>query len=85
MKNFLKYIPIIYLGLVTACATTHPDNTTATSALNQCKDPRPEVCTQDYRPVCATLQDGLHKVYSNGCMACSDTMVESWVEGECGN
>ena len=85
MKNTHKYILIIYLGLVTACATSHPDTATAPTTVNQCKDPRPEVCTQDYRPVCATLQDGSHKLYSNGCMACSDANVDSWVEGECGD
>ena len=49
----------------------------------QCEDPRPEVCTMDYRPVCGNLAGGGVKTYSNGCGACSDANVTSWVEGEC--
>ena len=48
-----------------------------------CEDPRPQVCTMDYRPVCANLSDGTRKTYSNGCGACADAAVVSWSEGEC--
>ena len=48
-----------------------------------CTDPRPQVCTQDYRPVCAQLQDGRSKTYSNGCSACADPAVSSYREGAC--
>jgi len=48
-----------------------------------CTDPRPQVCTQDYRPVCARLQDGRSKTYSNGCSACSDPAVSSYRQGPC--
>ena len=48
-----------------------------------CTDPRPQVCTMDYRPVCAQLEDGSFKTYSNGCTACSNHEVIGHVEGEC--
>lgn len=48
-----------------------------------CEEPRPQVCTMDYRPVCGTLADGGVKTYGNGCGACGDAKVTSWVEGEC--
>ena len=48
-----------------------------------CKEPRPQVCTQDYRPVCAVRQDGSFKTYSNGCGACSDPSVNGYREGAC--
>ena len=48
-----------------------------------CKEPRPQVCTQDYRPVCAALPDGDFKTYSNGCSACSDPAVTGYSEGAC--
>jgi len=48
-----------------------------------CEEPRPQVCTMDYRPVCGNLADGSVKTYSNGCGACGDAKVTSWVEGEC--
>ena len=48
-----------------------------------CKDPRPQMCTMDYRPVCGTMTGGEKKTYSNGCSACSDISVLSYVPGEC--
>lgn len=54
------------------------------NAPQHCTDPRPEACTMDYRPVCATLGDGSEKTYSNGCSACSDPQVGHYREGECG-
>ena len=48
-----------------------------------CKDPRPEICTMDYRPVCATKTDGSQATYANGCSACSDPAVVEYREGEC--
>jgi hypothetical protein len=48
-----------------------------------CPEPRPQVCTQDYRPVCAKLQDGSSKTYSNGCTACTDSAVTAYSEGAC--
>jgi hypothetical protein len=59
-----------------------------------CKDPRPEACTAQYDPVCATRDTGLRcitapcpsseqKTMGNACTACSDPKVSGWVKGEC--
>ena len=48
-----------------------------------CTEPRPQVCTQDYRPVCAVLKDGSVQTFSNGCNACSDPAVTGYREGAC--
>ncbi|MCG8634171.1 MAG: META domain-containing protein, partial [Desulfobacterales bacterium] len=48
-----------------------------------CKDPRPEVCTMEYDPVCGEKKDGLMKTYGNGCTACSDQEVIRYRYGEC--
>ena len=58
-------------------------NADETKEMVACKQPRPQVCTQDYRPVCALLQDGGFKTYSNGCNACSDPAVSGYREGAC--
>jgi alkaline phosphatase D len=52
-------------------------------ALVSCPEPRPEVCTQEYRPVCAVRQDGKYRTYSNGCTACTEPEVIGYREGEC--
>ena len=51
--------------------------------MKACTEPRPQVCTQDYRPVCAELQDGNFKTFSNGCSACSDPAVTGYRDGAC--
>ena len=48
-----------------------------------CVEPRPEVCTMDYRPVCARLESGERRTYSNACGACADPEVAASVPGAC--
>jgi hypothetical protein len=59
-----------------------------------CKDPRPEMCTALYDPVCATRDTGIRcitapcpsteqKTMGNSCSACNDPKVMSYVPGEC--
>ena len=48
-----------------------------------CEDPRPEVCTMDYRPVCAVHADGSLATASNACVACSDPSVVGYRTGPC--
>jgi len=54
--------------------------------LTECKEPRPEVCTMDYTPVCGLQRDnGVEqwKTYSNACSACSDSTVIAYVKDAC--
>jgi len=46
-----------------------------------CSDPRPEICTADYDPVCG--DNG--RTYSNRCSACADAAVTYAIPGECGS
>lgn len=48
-----------------------------------CADPRPQMCTQDYRPACGLRRDGSHKTYGNACSACADSEVTSQAAGAC--
>lgn len=59
-----------------------------------CEDPRPQICTRDYRPVCATRDNGIRCVttpcpstetatYGNACDACADPAVYYHQPGEC--
>ena len=69
---------ILSAGLVTGCAQKQ-----ASDNLELCEDPRPQICTREYNPVCATLNDGSRKTYATGCTACSDQAVKGWLAGEC--
>ena len=59
-----------------------------------CEDPRPEMCTYEYRPVCAARDNGIRcvttpcdstdaRTYGNACSACADPKVISYVAGAC--
>ena len=48
-----------------------------------CADPRPQMCTRDYRPACGTRRDGTRRTYGNACTACSDAEVVSQAAGAC--
>ena len=48
-----------------------------------CKEPRPQICTMEYIPVCAKRKDSSFKTYASGCSACSDTSVIKYKAGQC--
>jgi len=60
----------------------------------ECHEPRPEMCTREYRPVCAKRDTGIRCVTtpcpslenvtkSNACTACSDVKVYGYTRGAC--
>jgi hypothetical protein len=60
----------------------------------ECVVPRPELCTREYRPVCALRDLGIRcvtrpcdswetKTFPNACTACADDAVQGWRPGEC--
>jgi len=67
------------LTALTGCGTESNANGSTTA----CEDPRPEVCTADYVPVCGTHNDGTQKTYSNACSACGVAEVQGYSEGAC--
>lgn len=67
---------------LSACATGETPITTDEGG-TICSDPRPQLCTMQYDPVCATLADGSTATYANACGACSDAEVVSHLPGAC--
>ncbi|PLW68352.1 hypothetical protein [Pseudohalioglobus lutimaris] len=67
------------LLLMLAGCQTRP----APSLVTQCEEPRPQVCTMEYSPVCADLVAGGKAHYSSGCNACADDAVGGYLQGEC--
>jgi hypothetical protein len=55
----------------------------AQTAPIMCKDPRPEMCTMQFDPVCAQTADGTKKTASNGCAACGDKSIVAYTRGKC--
>ncbi len=65
------------------CAPVVAPSTTPKLQATVCNEPRPEMCTMDYNPVCGQKSNGSTATYGNGCGACGDKDVISHVAGEC--
>ncbi len=78
-----KVLMVLMLG---ACAsqTIQPDDDASKAAPRiACQDPRPQICTMDYSPVCGELAGGGSQTFSNGCGACAVSNVDGYKPGEC--
>lgn len=67
---------------LTACGNTPTTEPPVVSG-TQCSEPRPQVCTMEYNPVCATLVAGGSKHYASPCNACADDAVAAYQMGAC--
>ena len=76
MRSACAITALLLLG---ACAGQQPERNRVT----QCTQPRPQVCTMEYAPVCATLSAGGQKEYSSACNACADDAVAGYLPGPC--
>ena len=89
----LKSLLILLCVLVSACLAQENQ---AKSGKKQtlCTEPRPQMCTMEYNPVCAVRDTGIRcvttpcpsserKTYSNACSACGDKKVTGFQPGAC--
>lgn len=95
LPNLLRLVALTIS--LTACASPNLSTKNETkSELTPCPEQRPQVCTMDYRPVCATRDTGIRcvaapcpsteqKTYSNACSACADVKVLGHIPDECAN
>ena len=94
----MKLKRVLFLSLMSlmavACVQTKSTPQPAEAGWIECKMPRPEMCTMEYRPVCAVKDTGIrcvttpcpseeHKIYGNACSACTDPKVMGYHVGEC--
>ena len=79
-------IIVLLTGFTTVgCAITQPsgETTMTQSNLVACEDPRPQICTAIYDPVCALTADNSYKTYASACSACGDANVSGHRPGAC--
>ncbi|MDH3671133.1 MAG: hypothetical protein OES46_08190 [Gammaproteobacteria bacterium] len=78
----------ILSGLILLCAVSCSSNRGSRDILDhgltECAQPRPEVCTREYVPVCGRRAGREWKTYSNACTACSDYGVVGYKPNACG-
>ncbi|SMF28296.1 hypothetical protein SAMN02745866_01811 [Alteromonadaceae bacterium Bs31] len=96
-----------FITLLTASsasiANTAPENTAALAAAVKpvqvdaeidCTEPRPKICTREYRPVCASKHtqaqcvaepcpETVQQTYATACTACADPEVTRYTPGKC--
>lgn len=88
MPKLNLFLPILGLAscMLLACGEKEqiasPPGQAPAAPAGACQEPRPEICTMDYQPVCG-YGDKHQKTYSNGCSACADASVLGWVQGAC--
>lgn len=87
MPSLIAALLVLFAVLMIniGCTSTidKAENQSKPELLTQCTEPRPEICTMEYDPVCATHEDGSSKTYSTGCTACSHKEVMGYNSGEC--
>jgi hypothetical protein len=76
------FITFLLLSAISfGCSATKADKD-----ISMCTDPRPEVCTMDYTPVCGLRNVAGKeewKTYSNACSACSNPTVTGYKKDAC--
>ena len=76
------------------CGASDTDGSTDAAVNVECQDRRPQICTQEYVPVCALRDTGVRCVttpcpstervtYGNACQACLESDVLGYEPGEC--
>jgi hypothetical protein len=98
--NFINRVIFgLYLAVYIIACTSHAGNESSITEVTpkqiiECTEPRPQICTREYMPVCATKDTGTRCVttpcpatkkvtYATGCTACADPMVLGYMPGEC--
>ena len=94
MIKALIYIAVLIFAISISSCTSKHNSAEPTGMATNCTAPRPEACTADYQPVCATRDNGVRCVttpcestematYSNSCSACADNRVFEYQDGAC--
>jgi len=76
-------IPVLYLMTTLLLVSGCQSSPVQIENKLVCKNPRPEICTMNYLPVCGFDSNNKSRTYSNACGACSDKNVVSYIKDEC--
>lgn len=74
---------LVLVGCSSPASQRAPAPPRAAEPVISCVEPRPEVCTMEYVPVCATLASGGSRTYASACTACADPAVAGYQDGLC--
>lgn len=74
---------LVVAGCSTVTSQPEPAAPLASNPIIPCTDPRPELCTMQYAPACASLAAGGFRTYASACNACADSAVTGYQNGPC--
>jgi hypothetical protein len=91
LVKMIALLPLLFFLVACATKDIKPHDLSALVIITStpvitCKNPRPEMCNREHRPVCGLKVDAaeVKKVtYANGCVACSDVSVKSYQPNSC--
>ena len=79
---------LVMLALISGCQSdvnsdqSRPDSELEV-VMEMCMDPRPQICTMEFVPVCGVRDGGEKESFPNGCGACSNQGIVGYLPGEC--
>jgi hypothetical protein len=79
-NNFKLIVTGLYLASITGCT---PQPVISPDDMTMCSNPRPEICTMEYEPVCGYSANDEPRSFASACTACSDITVIGYRPGEC--
>ncbi len=82
MRSLLLPLMLAAIGACHAEMPRQPPRATEPGAV-ACAEPRPQVCTREYRPVCGVRADDTRQTFGNACTACAEPGVVRHVPGPC--
>ena len=70
-------VVLVALLALSGCSSPPPETSLSQPSQPQpaCPEPRPQVCTMEFNPVCGELLAGGYREYSSPCNACADDAV----------
>ena len=88
MKMILKAILILLMLFILGCTSDDVGGVGGSGFFDyiDCplnRPPPPIACTREYNPVCGLQSNGTSRTYTNGCSACADSRVVSYLMGTC--
>ena len=83
-RTLARFLLALGAALWLGCMGGHdPKPSAGELAMTECVEPRPEICTREYRPVCGESVEGSEKTYGNACEACGDLNIVRHHTGAC--
>ncbi|MEE1675332.1 hypothetical protein SNR37_000657 [Agarivorans aestuarii] len=76
----IKHVVIAFFSLILMACSQAPESVLKVDG--SCEEPRPQICTMEYDPVCGEVNGEL-KEYGNACSACGDPELSTYQKGAC--